>query len=911
LIIFSGLAMIPGAYADLQFSKTGGLFRLKAESSEKPQVLVERTARQGGLCESKATQDLVLIFNNKPSSFISEGADAQALTSKDPSKGPCFVQARLRNDSKYEFRLSYLQKAPLQHLAMQFGKSLVVDHWFGEKFQKRERRLSKGAKAPLDAPSFTTLARGEGEQLTWKEILGITGNAVDLNSPELDKYRSQAKERDLGVEKDFIERKSLQIPVFDYPVFLFGFEFDSKTFKPKSFQKVGSREQMLLAEGMNYVKVLVERKDWLRADKSFEITKKSAAAKLVSGDDPYFVALDGYIKVRLGEELKREDLYARGLETWAEGLRKTVKRGLEDDEYVLFMLEEFLRRSLAAKDYFQLAEFIAWTESFIWAPAVLEKIHFLKAESFFHLKLFDEAGELFEKFARDREGVTAQQIYQRDFLISALFRKGDILSLKRDWKGSVAAYSQAFQKLPGAGKFSFEGSWYPKDVARYPEILLNRAQAYYYQGMESAALRDYRAFIFTNGNHKYVSLAMFKIAEILLRIGAEREKIVGTLSECVFKKENTIGAQLCRARKASLEMESAPEKDLGRLLGFIEDLHDPTKNFESKGLFKAENLDVYSRLLWAHPFLARNKAHQALTALESNVKLEASYYLKSWNFEYLVTALSGHLEDLLSKKKNQEVVENYEKRKRNELWKSTRGEILWRVAAAFGDMELWEQSSSTWKEAEKIRKIIDRREPRPFDVDANRWYLLAIRADIPLAKEKKIAWEAVEGNLAKLDMNKEESLRAWVDYELARERDAKTLAYWKKIQQNFRLTWSDLALWQRSLEKLGKSKERLSLLEESVGLWFAGNRKGDGPPADLILALAESRARERAYEKSLLVYDFLLTEPMGLSRAMLHYQKAKVLQQMGKADLANKSFSEVIQSEPDSLWAKLSQSEGK
>jgi hypothetical protein len=406
-----------------------------------------------------------------------------------------------------------------------------------------------------------------------------------------------------------------------------------------------------------------------------------------------------------------------------------------------------------------------------------------------------------------------------------------------------------------------------------------------------------------------VTLALFKIAELLIRVGAPQEKIIGTLSECVFKKENSIGARLCLARKASLEMEKAQEKDLGRLLGQIEDLYSGNKKTEDVEFFTNDDLKVYGTLLFSYPLLMRERAYQPFTALEANIKLEPNFYLQSWNYEYLVTAMAGRLQELIDDHKYTKVIENYESRKRSTIWKSVRPEILWRVSRAFKEMELWDDGWAVWQNAEKLKNTIDRKVARPFDLTPQKWNYLAFEFEMALAMQTKLNWDVVEKRLKVLDMTQEESQRAWIRYYTTRENFAQTLSYWDKLKKNFSLSWRDVLEWDRALVKLNKNKERLILLEDTVGQWLSLPKEKENPGDELLLSLAQVRTQMNELSKAELIYDLMLKTANAQTKAMLLYKKGKLLQLMGKQELATANFKESSLTDPDSLWAKLSKSE--
>ncbi|MBP7843705.1 MAG: hypothetical protein KA116_02740 [Proteobacteria bacterium] len=906
LVLFVLNSLISYGYADFTLQKTGGLFRLKGKIEESPEISVEKDQLHGALCGDRRTQDLIIKFKKIPSDWSKDNDVLESL--KGVNGAPCSIVGNLGANNSFELRVSYLQEKPMQFLPIEFGGLIIVDHWFSLPKVKKEKALISSNKITVKQNSEKDDFKDE---MSWKQILGASGSSIDINSPELNKYRAKDKEKDFGLSDELIERKSLEIPVMDYPVFVFPIKLYQKEFKPKLYTKTGGRENKTLAEAMNYLKILIERKDWLRAQQAFIITKKSKVGHLLRDDDPYLVALEGFLAIKVGEELKNEEQISYGLNTWSKGLRKVMRKGVEDEDYLLYSFEEYIRKSSERGSFVQLAEFLVWAEKFSWAPEISERLDYLKGEVYFSMKVFNEANEIFQNFISTREGSSGKKIYDKEYISASLFRQGDIYSSQRKWKEAVVSYSDALQKLPGTGKFLFEGSWYPKEITKYPEVLLNRAQAYYFMGMESSALRDYRAFVFTNGNHKYVSLAMFKIAELLERVGAEKSKIIGTLSECSFKRENTIGARLCEAKKAAIELSETPEKRIPNKINAVERIFTSNSKLEGSEFFSKENLTVYGKLLWGKPLMDKGISLKVMEALEASNKVESSEYLSAWNFEYYVTALHGYLKSLNENSKYKEVIETYERKQRNSLWKSTRPELLWQLSKAFADQGLWDEAMSSWKQSEKLRERINRKSERPFDVDNDSWFELGVKIGSRLYAEKKLPINEVLKNLSKLNNESEKFLRLSIPLYLAQENYNKANEAWKKIHEKYSLSWDDLLSWEKVLEKLNKTKERTNILESTAGVWIAGDKMSDKPPVDVLLALANSRENNSQNDKALLVYDYLLNlnGKQSFSRAMISYQKAKLLRKMGNNALAIKSFKEAIESDPESLWAKLSKSE--
>jgi tetratricopeptide (TPR) repeat protein len=461
--------------------------------------------------------------------------------------------------------------------------------------------------------------------------------------------------------------------------------------------------------------------------------------------------------------------------------------------------------------------------------------------------------------------------------------------------------------------------WFPEDIRLFPHVLFNRAEAYLRTGKEQNALRDYRAFIFAAPAHEKVGLVLYRIGDVLSKLGAEREKVLGAWRECIFKVPETLAARLCEARKAALEMSDAKPELWPRLIGRMEGaLPDAKKDFW-KGL-RSDDLQAYVALMISDAFIRRDQPAQAMFRLKPMEKLSIEPYLQAWVQEYSVTALAGVMAERVKQKKYKEVIQLYEENRDTLLYRQTRAEALWYVAQACRGLGLWEQADESFRSAEKVKLAIHREVPRPYDPDPAEWLKTKAEISIELLERGKAEVKEVAKNLEQLSPDRPGSQRLWIRFARTTN-DAKLgLKWWEKLSNSDALSWAEIKSFSELLKRNQRNDERAELLEKNVGVWFSEHERvgtTDAPSTDLLLDLAETRGAGKSPETALPVYEYLSRRPAseltgdGISLAMVSYKKGLLLKKLGRFDDARQSFEQAFKSEPNSVWGQLASSAQK
>jgi tetratricopeptide (TPR) repeat protein len=941
-------------YAELFYGRLDNVSRLKGPIDILPQVKVSQTKNQGGDCGSKPTHDLVLVFERIPESWIQDlPATLASYKNKNKNYFPCETLARPVKEG-YEIRLSYLKPAlgtqfigsQLKTLVFKTSDSLVIDHWITRTPKPVKKEVpywntgtdfdSGSAGVPLKLSG--TLLDVFEDQMEWEKALGSSVTAYDLNSPELDRFRWPQADPLLGISTEPIEKRKLELPYFDFPSLdqPVGFAEEKIEFKKdfteadlyleKATHKPNANQIKQMLDGLNFVVLLARQGDWLRAQKALEVLEKSQIAKFIPKNNMQLGMLRGFIFLRLSTELKDKNFQAKGISIWRDGLRAFAGEGGPDVEFLEKMLLETLRILFKENLSYAAAGTLSWAQGYSWSKRTEERLGYLRGEAYFQLGLYDESFKTFERFFSSRKDKPLNTSVDRRLVPAAAFRLGDIRIRQEKYPEAKMEYTRGINQIPTLTKFSFEGSWYPNELALFPHVFFNRAEANLRLGLEQNALKDLRSFIFIAPNHPQVGLVLFRIGEVLKSLGAADDMVMNAWRECIFRVPETLGAKLCEARKAALEMASSPKTNWPRLIGTVEAaLPKGTKNFWDS--VSAEDLEVYINLVLAEAFIKVSEPQQAWLRLESVKFKEPTAYLRAWLHEFNVVSLAGVMDSDISKGAYQSVVKEYERRKSVLFFSATRSEILWRVAKAYERLRLLGEAKATLDQADLLKTKVGRIIIRPFDPPEDEWKLFRAQLETDILAENPLNKEATRMAIDSLSLNNLSTHRLWVRFgELADEpKVAKTS--WEFIDKKEGLSWEDVEKYARTLFKLNEQKNYLALLERTVGVWFGekekiltaeNNQSSKTPPLSILLKLAEARYDvEKNLDKSLAVLDFLLVQNPAelkkyqLSIGMLMYRKGLVFKQFGKLNEARGMFVTANQTEPESLWGKLSASEVK
>ncbi len=875
----------------------------------------------GGGCGGRATVDLVLSFHEEPKNWI-------AL--EKHSSGPCEVSASPKSDGRWEFRLHYLNadgKKTLRTYAYQTSRNYIVDHWLeksGTKLGGKKSKIAKSERIVVKGvPETQQLETGFIDENSWEAILGSAGTAFSFDSPELDRFRLGRNEINFGIPAIEIEKRELRVPLVPLPMLDDGPQFRQKKITPITYFKEDLRRPGLserAVEGavlsLNLVKSHFEKKEWLKAQQTLQVFEKSEFVSAAPLDRPEWWAIKGLIYLELGNQEKNADFLLYGMSVWREGLRTTAGKGGLARDYIDFMALETSRLLYEAKQYYGLAAFAVWTQRYRWKSETEERMAFLLAEAHYQLALYDEARRLFTEFLDTRKSLPLSAADDRRLIPIAAFRLGDCDLRMGNYNEAISTYTRSLGSVPSLERVSFEQSWYPGEVIHYPAVFLHRAEASIRIGAERNALKDLRAFVNFGGAHPDLGLVLFRTGEILDMMQPGSEKALVAWRECQFRVGDSLGGRLCQARSKVSELDPKNRPQWSRLVGAVEDAKPRENDPEFRGNWK-NNLLIYLEILLANRFIELNEPFQALERLNMVRNLEASPFMMTWFREYTITALSGLMKHRRLEGRPKDVAVLYDQNKNRLLMKQNRHEILWQLANAFSQLQLWGEAWRSLKTAEELKARLGRKNLRPFeDLDAT-WFIRFVEVGAELLNRKEIAAAEVLPYLKKLPKDDPKALRAAIRFHNVSAASAEELSALERLQNLEPVTWEEFGRYLQLLEARGKKREYVGALEKRLGLWLSdvGADRALPPPPELFLRLFEAR-RDSDRQRAFVPLEYLLNlKPADRGRSlpteMIVYRKAETLLKWGKESEAQSVFREVLTIAPDSLWAQKASAELK
>ncbi len=944
LLIFS--ILLSSYSSAVSLSRLGSVWRLKGPRDPLPQLKIVQTKTQGEGCLEKPTEDLVLAVAGDASSWM-DGL-SQALTAEEKKSGLCRVFAVPNENGLTEIRFSYFlkPKQKLRTLTFLTDTSFVVDYWFESRRPVKSDADASSKKEDSAALVSTEISLVNGEQIqtvdlnkleaaaanfentdSWEAILGLSAQAIDTSSKEMDRFRSK-KEKNIGIPTEPFEKQPLRLPVLelgsqDKPV-----EFQQKKMDWELFHDFPSnpgksrknkRAYDAVLKGMNFVVLMAKKGDWVKAIHGLDVLSKSEFASYVPLFEPRWWAIKGFIKLELGKELKNKAMILQGFGEWREGLQRTALRSTASREAIEYMALELVRRLLIDKYSYAAATFLTWTMQYTWTAEALERFAYLRAEAFYDIGFYGEAYKVFEEFLENRRNAQVSSLVDRRLVPAAAFRLGDCQFKMGKFEEAIVEYSKALGTLSSPSKINFESLLMTDDVKLFPYVLFNRAEAHVRLGNQKDALRDFRAFLFITPNHPQVGLVYFRIAELLERVGAPREKIENTWRECQFKVPGTLGGELCKSRDAAKKLSHSDRRLWPRLISEIEAPLRRDLNILAEAGIAKNDLQHFIACVLADAFFENDEPGQAYLRLLPFQNLESKPRVRGLYVEYLMTSFTGKLRRHLSKGEYKDLIKEYELAKRTFLVAANRPEHLWSLSAAHANLVAWARADEILLDAEKWKEKINRVEKRKYDPTVQDWNYLKARILVNNYVEKQLKADVVEKAIALLDRSYPESLRLELQFlELISSQDSeRKIKTWNDLKTLVRINENEVKNFSQLLKTLERHNQRLLLLEEYVGAWFVEKRKKvetAKPTATLLYELFDARRSSKQLDSALVVINYLLEQDKSfigaqLTLSQLFYERGQLFRGLQKIDDARQSFEQSQRDSPESLWGKLSASE--
>lgn len=240
------------------------------------------------------------------------------------------------------------------------------------------------------------------------------------------------------------------------------------------------------------------------------------------------------------------------------------------------------------------------------------------AEGFLILNKYDDALKVYQNME-----ATAKF---KDVAAEASFRQGDVYFSQRKYLDAIKSYQQSIKKYPGQEKM-------------FPNGFFNMAEAQFWTGDYKEALKNYIEYMkaFPSGN--YGGFAMARVGELLEILGADSSRVMGAYLECVFRYQDSPGAQVARMRMLSQKMMGMKEKEMKKAIEEMDHIRD-TVNLPK--------VDEFITLLKADGFKRRGEDEKALSELITFYQENPT----SADVDFFKKHIRGILSILLSKKIN-------------------------------------------------------------------------------------------------------------------------------------------------------------------------------------------------------------------------------------------------------------------
>lgn len=928
-------SVISNVYAESTLERVGSVWRLKGPPGNLPELRIERTRKRVASCpRGRALSDLVMRFPSK------KDADPW-IALNILNKGPCETIA-YPTSTGYELRLSYPSRETgiLKKIAYQTNTSWVIDHWFAAKPKPKQdvTEVDKETMIPgsgrMNNPLLDLnqeLVSLYEDQDSWAKILGDQGTVYSFDTPELERFRTEARSRHKRfVEKD-VTTVPLKIPLIDLPLLDAQLQFQEtelelglfqeRDLDSKGVKKMTNREKQALVDGLNYFRLLTKEEKWLEARESLRILETGNLKHGLPKDTALWWAVKGLINIRLAEKLDDDAVYQRGLDYWRDGLQRVAGRGGPEQQYSSFMLLESLRRLFENDQYYAAAATLAWSQRVRWGPETEERLAYLRAEAHYRLGLFEESRELFWEFTNSRKDLPLSAAFDRRLLPLAYFRLGDVLLRTSRYAEAVKEYSRVFSEIPSSEKISFEGAWYPVEVRYYPQALYHRAEAALRLGDEVNALADLRAFIHFALDHPNATLVFFRIGDLLESMGASDEKIDGTWRECLFRSAEDVGNKLCGARQAIRRIKKDEPNRWPRLVAAVEGISKASDLHKFSATFNSD-LKAYQGIILAHAFLKIDEPFQAYDQIRRPKLSDVSPQLVSWAKEYEVSGLAGYLQTVLARKEYKKVIELYSQSYREKKIAYLRSEVQWPLVQAYSEMGL---ISLAKKQSELSRVYAETHKThptRPYLPSESDWVFKRLDVEVALFEAEQRDSSEVDRLMAaaqKVSGRERDKLRIAVRIAAVKGDREQEIRHWNSLRKVDVLSWRDIARMSDLLKAEKNNGARMELLEANVGAWLsvaASRRPQPAPQPSLIYDLFEARDKSKKWGPAYAALEFLAAMEAeqlapNLTKAQILFQQGKVQREMGRQADARQSFEGARDLAPESLWGQLSVSELK
>lgn len=889
--------------------------RILTEGKRNPsKVEVFSTQRCGG-----PTQELVLAYDDMSVSA------AQALGKEIKTTAPAFAPCETRafHDAGGRLLISFAYKSSagqrLKHQVSSPNGIFTIDHWWssaaetlGESKRDLASQRASRSRNVIQIENLNDLAKIKDIELRTF--------AVD-DFP----YRDTKVERDILVKSVQLKTEALLVPLAQLAIRPIDVEFTPQELPYKEFLLGRPQLSKALNAQLDAIFEIMRREDWIRAAAAHDVLLRSELRAEYQKLGLIVPAIDGYLKIRAAQSKDgtvENMLFSGGINVWREALLKSAISATKSDPFLDFMFLESLRHLYLQKDFYTGLAMIDETRAIPWSPMVKERSDYLQGVALLSLGMFQKARGSFSQYLESRKSMNIRDVADRRLLPSAAFRLADVDFVTGDYAGALKSYEKAMLYLPGSQKVNFEGYLYPKGLVAFPAVLFNMAEAHIRRGEYAKALKRLRALIAFDVSGQSHGIAMFRIPELLSRLGADPEKVLSIFRECSYRYSGYFSGAFCDMHVAARDEQYQSRRLWPRLESIFSQFENKNQGAEPVAM-KSEDRRMYSALLKSKFYMDRGKPLIALSALDQTRDLESSKYLKDWNYEFSASAFLGVQRELLGEGDFRAVVQAYEKRQKTLFLYLDRPQVILAVANAYTEQGLWREAERVYARATELKELVPGAAFRMFDFSAAEWAFVRAKFTVGLYGEGKASRSDVQVAVSTLDDAHLPSLLLLISYAQKAENLKLEINAWNRYSQKFNVDWKQLRSYSSALLKAGEHKALRTVLEKYVGAWFyerdkasVGEANASAPDSVLVLRLAEARVRDGALESAVRVFDYLESrDPASLDvstpKEMILYSRGKALASKKEYAKARQSFDAATALAPASIWGRLAATESQ
>lgn len=298
------------------------------------------------------------------------------------------------------------------------------------------------------------------------------------------------------------------------------------------------------------------------------------------------------------------------------------------------------------------------------------------AEGYLILNKYEDALKVYQNMEKGAQF--------KDIAAEASFRQGDVYFKQKKYPDAIKSYQQSFKKYPGQEK-------------TYPNGFFNMAEAQFWSGDYKEALRNYIEYLKNYPSGNYGGFAMTRVGELLEILGADSSRVMGAYLECVFRFQDSPGAQVARARMLSQKMKGMKEKEMKKATEEMDHI---------RATVNLPKVDEFVTLLKADGFKRRGEDEKALEELinfyqENTTSADTDFFKK-----HIRGLLSNLIHGMVQKGEFLEAMKLKEQYQKTWLRGSDRLDIPYLIGRAYEQAGVFTEAGKIYEETMKKLKAI-------------------------------------------------------------------------------------------------------------------------------------------------------------------------------------------------------------